>query len=115
MTAGRVALILTALTVTVLAAALIVLKWDDANKVFTAVAALAGVAGVGVAIWAALGAKPRKSVKVKKSGNAISGPNGVAVSGAKVAATHDGEVAVVDSGKADARLGGSAVSGADVD
>ena len=54
MGARRIVLMGTAGVVAVLAVVLVLLRWDTANKIAVVVSALAAVAAVGVAIWAAL-------------------------------------------------------------
>ena len=72
----------TALAVAVLAAVLGVLRWDDANKVAVVVSALAAVAAVGVAIWAALPTSlSGKVIRVSRTGRATAGPGGQANTG----------------------------------
>jgi membrane protein YdbS with pleckstrin-like domain len=52
--------LVTCVIVVVLAVVFGVLSWGEANKVATSVSALAGVAAVGVAVWAAwAGEDPR--------------------------------------------------------
>src|SRR5690242_15857359 len=82
MSARRMVLIATAGVVAVLAILLVVFRWDSANKIAVVVSALAAVAAVGVAIWAALGAEPSsKSLRLSRTGRATAGSGGRANSG----------------------------------
>ena len=110
MEAKRVVVVVTCGVVALLAVVLLVLRWDDANKVAVVASALAAVAAVGVAIWAALprgGARAR--LRVSKTGKAKAGMNGMANSGFEEstgALQHD--VEVTRTGEAE---GGSANTG----
>src|SRR5215469_14923917 len=82
MTFRRVVIAGTAGVVAVLAAVLMVLRWDDANKVAVLVSALAAVAAVGVAIWAALPAvRSGGKIRVLRTGRATTGAGGRANTG----------------------------------
>lgn len=114
MSPGRVVLLLTCLVVAVLAVVLAVVQWEQANKIATAVMALAGVAAVGVAVWAGLsrsGGSPQ--VRVSRTGPATSGPGGRAISGLAGSPADMGSLQVEQTGAADASRGGDAVSGSD--
>ncbi|MGH3380756.1 MAG: hypothetical protein ACRDP6_39085 [Actinoallomurus sp.] len=119
MSVRRVVLAVTCVVVAVLAAVLAavfgLLSWDQANKVATSVSALAGVAAVGVAVWAAFPGSAGAKIRVVGSGRAVSGRGGTAVSGVRAPATEvSGEIGVERSGDADASAGGDAVSGTDL-
>lgn len=106
-----------------LAIVLAVLRWDDASKLAAVLSALAGVAAVGVAVWAGLPrrggeAQPRGSttLSVTGTGNATAGPGGRANTGIVAAAgALPDDVRVERTGHADASGGGEADSGARLD
>lgn len=81
MSARRVVLMATAGVVAVLAVLLVLLRWDSANKIAVVVSALAAVAAIGVAIWAALPTVSGKGMRVSRTGRATAGPGGLANSG----------------------------------
>lgn len=107
-------LLVTCLVVAVLAAVLVVLQWQQANKIATVVMALAGVAAVGVGLWAGLARTAGPSVRVSRTGPATSGPGGRAISGAAGPLADQGTVDVDQTGAADATRGGEAVTGVDL-
>jgi hypothetical protein len=113
MTARRMVLITTAGVVAVLAVLLVVFRWDSANKIAVVVSALAAVAAVGVAIWAALPAMSSgKGVRVSRTGRATAGRGGRANSGFSGPASSLSDDVMVDrTGDADASGGGDANSG----
>jgi hypothetical protein len=113
MSVGRVVLLVTCLVVAVLAAVLAVLQWQQANKIATVVMAMAGVAAVGVGVWAGLSRPAGPSVRVSRTGPATSGPGGRAISGAAGPLANLGSVEVDQTGAADASGGGKAVTGVD--
>jgi hypothetical protein len=88
-----------------------VTQWYRASRIATVVSALAAVAAVGVAVWAAL---PRSgaTVRVSNTGPAIAGAGGRANSGltGRVGKLK-GPVEVDRTGRADALNGGEADSG----
>ncbi|WP_218004838.1 hypothetical protein [Actinomadura macra] len=112
----RIAVAVTAVLVAGLAVVLLVLKWNDANKVAVVVSTLAAVAAVGVAVVAVLpGGGPRGAL-VSRTGRAISGRGGRANSGfAGRSRSHRGDVQVRRTGDADASKGGDANSGIQFD
>lgn len=117
MSSRRVVIGATAAVVAVLATVLMALRWDDANKVAVVVSALAAVAAVGVAIWAALPtASPGRDVRVSRTGRAKAGPGGRANSGVagRTGSIPDG-VRVERTGDAEASGGGSANTGVQMD
>lgn len=83
MTARRWVLVGTAVLVAGVAVMLVRLQWDSANKVATAVSALAGLAAVGVAVWAAWPTVSASGgrVRVKKTGAATASGTGDANTG----------------------------------
>lgn len=113
MSARRVALTGTLLAVAILAVILTALRWSEANKIATISSALAAVAAVGVAIWAAFPAfQGGKGVRVSHTGKATAGRGGRANSGvSKSAGRLPEEVQVDRSGNADASNGGEANTG----
>ena len=86
-------------------------QWDRASRIATVVSALAAVAAVGVAVWAA---PPRSgaTVRVSNTGEAIAGVGGRANSGLTGRVGElKGPVEVEATGRADASNGGEADSG----
>ncbi|NUQ98438.1 MAG: hypothetical protein HOY79_18435 [Streptomyces sp.] len=120
MSGRRVTILVTSGVVAVLAAVFAVLRWDDADKIASAVSALAGVAAVGIGVWAGLAAggsdsaRPRPAVlRVSGTGRAVAGPGGRANTGVVAqGGSLPSEVRVEDSGEADASGGGDADTGA---
>jgi hypothetical protein len=106
----RVVLVMTCVIVAALAVVLTVLQWEQANKVATSASALAGVAAVGVAVWAAIRGSSAR-VQVSNTGKATSGPGGKAVTGMSGSVAGADEVVVDKTGDADASGGGDASSG----
>jgi hypothetical protein len=117
MNVGRVVLAVTCLVVAGLGAWFAVVRWDEASKVATLAAALAGVAAVGVAVWAALPARQYKSgIRVIGTGNATAGNGGVANSGLRASVDKlPDRIEIGRTGKADAAGGGIATTGAQLD
>ncbi|MFI5589363.1 hypothetical protein ACIA5G_30215 [Amycolatopsis sp. NPDC051758] len=117
MTAGRVTLIVTCVLVAGLAGWLALARWDDANKVATAVSALGAVAAVGVAVWAVIRApKAGRSMAVSDTGRATATSGGKAVTGfSGKADSTTGSVQVERTGDAQASGDGNAVSGVQLD
>ena len=113
MSARRWAAMATAGVVAVLAVLLLVFRWDSANKIAVVVSALAAVAAVGVAIWAALPATSSgKGIRVSRTGRATAGRGSRANSGLSGPASSLPDNVVVDrTGDADASGGGDANSG----
>ncbi len=115
MSARRVALLLTCLVVAGMAGWFAVARWEQASRVATVVSALAAVAAVGVAAWAALPGSDRRTVRVSNTGPATAGQGGRAVSGLTgPAAGLRGSIEVDRTGRADAPGGGDATTGADL-
>ncbi|MFE3456557.1 hypothetical protein ACFXKD_03355 [Nocardiopsis aegyptia] len=78
----RVVIVVTASVVAVLAVVLMVVRWDDANKIAVVMSAVAAVAAVGVGIWAGL--PTRRSggrLRVSRTGKATTGSKGSANTG----------------------------------
>lgn len=95
-----------------LAVLLVVLRWDTANKIAVVVSTLAGVAAIGVAIWAGLPAVSGKGIRVTRTGRATAGPGGRANSGVSgPAGSLRGDLLADRTGDADASGGGDANSG----
>jgi hypothetical protein len=108
----RMIVIVTAGVVVVLAVLLVLLRWDTANKVAVVTSALAAVAAVGVAVWAALPAVSGNRVRVSRTGRATVGPGGRANSGIYgPAGSLPDHVVVERTGDADAPNDGDANSG----
>jgi hypothetical protein len=102
----------TAGVVAVLAVLLVVLRWDSATKIAVVVSALAAVAAVGVAVWAALPVVSGKGWRVSRTGRATAGSDGRANTGlSSPAESLPDEVLVDRTGDADASDGGDANSG----
>lgn len=114
MTTRRWVLVGTAVLVAGVAVMLVWLRWEGANKVATAVSALAGLAAVGVALWAGW---PTVSagggrVRVKKTGTATASGTGDANTGVMgKSGAVPGDVVVDASGDAKASGEGDANSG----
>jgi hypothetical protein len=111
MTVRRVVLLVTCMAVMVLGGLLSLMQWNRANRIATAVSALSAVAAVGVAVWAAP-SRPGARIRVRRTGEARSGPGGTANTG--LAAPARGlqvSVEVERTGDADASGGGNANTG----
>ncbi len=117
MSPRRVTLLITSLVVAGLLVWLLVVRWDNANKIAAVVSALAAVAAVGVAVWAALpssvangGARASRTGKAiaRRKSNAISG----IVSNTRKAT---GQLEADRTGDADASDGADATSGVRLD
>jgi hypothetical protein len=97
----------------------VVVRWDHADKFATGISAIASVAAVGVAVWAALPNIPerdvRRGIRVSGTPKRVSGPGGHAVTGVRAGATAgDADVVVEQTGDADASAGGDAITGIDL-
>ncbi|WP_406062927.1 hypothetical protein [Micromonospora sp. NBC_00860] len=106
----HVVLLITGLLVAVLATAFIVLRWDSADRIATGVSALAGLAGVGVALWAALPAV-RSGVRARETGATRARGAGYANSGIDAPAGDTTPMEVSRTGDATAGDGGQAITG----
>lgn len=117
MNAGRVTLIISCLVVAGLGVWFVVARWDQANKVASAVSALAALAAVGVAIWAALRpAQSRRALTVSDTGRATAHDGGRAITGVSGKASDvDGPVRVERTGDAKVSGNGDAITGAQLD
>lgn len=105
---GRWTLVITLLVVAGLGFWFSVARWDDASKIASVLSALAGIAAVGVAVWAALrGAASSSKITVKNSGNASS-DSGDANTGVSGKANSAGlSVKIKNSGDAESKGGNS--------
>lgn len=113
MTAKRVALVVTCVVVAGLAVVFGVVQWDRANRIAVVVSALAAVAAVGVAVWAAL---PNRSLARGSAGQVANQPEAVNASGlgaVVVRGDNDGEVSTEVSGPASALSSASPAPAAD--
>jgi hypothetical protein len=109
---GRWILIVTSVLVAVLAVVLSVMQWQEANKMATSIGALAAVAAVGVAIWAALLKSGARSIQVNDSGRATARGSGKATTGIRVPKKGgSGNMKVKRSGDAQAEDDGDASTG----
>lgn len=106
-------LLVTGLAVAGLGGVFAAVQWDRANQIATLASALAAVAALGVAVWAALPSPGRVStVRASRTGKATANAGGAAVSGVSgPAGSTQGQVEVADTGDADASGGGDAISG----
>lgn len=115
---GRWVLVVTCSIVAVLAASFLSLQWDQANRLATSVSALAGVAAVGVAVWAVLSARKNSgapSLKVKRTGNAEATGDGRSNTGIRARRGEvPGDLDVRRSGDATSSGRGDASSGIDL-
>ncbi|MEU3019181.1 hypothetical protein ABZ635_17520 [Nocardiopsis sp. NPDC007018] len=114
---GRWVVVVTCAVVAVLCAALVLLQWEQANRLATSASALAGLAAVGVAVWAALRpgqARTTGGVTVRDSGTARADGGGRATSGVRLPGRRESrDLRVRGSGDAIASGDGEAVSGID--
>lgn len=117
MSQRRVVLLVTCLVVAGLLAWLMIANWASASKVAVVISALAAVAAVGVAVWAALpGSLLRAGARASRTGKAVARGNSTAISG--VVAPEDkstGQLEADHTGDADASDGGEATSGVRLD
>ncbi|MFC0845396.1 hypothetical protein ACFH04_17010 [Streptomyces noboritoensis] len=77
----RVVLAVTGLALAVCAGAFSALSWDRADQVAGVVSALAGIAGLGAAAWAALAGSGGRTVRVSGTGAATARGGGRANAG----------------------------------
>ena len=106
----------TASAVVVVAVLLVVLRWDDANKLAAALSALAGLAAVGVGVWAALPSpSSRGQTGVSRTGRAVARHGGTANTGVLGRAASAGGIQVDQTGDAEASGGGTANTGVHLD
>jgi hypothetical protein len=113
MSSRRVVLGITGLVMAALAVAFMVVRWDRADRIATAVTVLTGVAALGITAWAALPrGRQEPEIRVSGSGKATAEDGGSAVSGVSgLAGSGPGRAEVTDSGDAHASGGGDATSG----
>lgn len=113
MSARRWVVVGTAAVVAVLAMVFAVVRWEDANKIASAVSALAGLASVGVGVWAGLPVVSSGGrVRVSRTGRATARGGGRANTGvAGRAGALPEDVRVEQTGDADASGGGDANTG----
>jgi hypothetical protein len=113
MSTRRVVLLVTFLAAGGLLAWLTVVSWDDASRIATIASAVAAVAMIGVAVWAALPATAaRGRSRASLTGEAVAkGSGSSANSGIIAPAGSSGEQAAHRTGRADAADGGQANSG----
>ncbi|MDX2647058.1 hypothetical protein PV341_26540 [Streptomyces sp. PA03-1a] len=110
MTMKRVVLAGTCVVVAVLGWVFALSQWETASRIATVASALAGVAAVGVGIWAALPHASSSEVVVRDTGAARTAGSGNAVSGNR-GSRPLGPVTVERTGDAEASGEGDAVSG----
>ncbi|SCF11960.1 hypothetical protein GA0074696_2844 [Micromonospora purpureochromogenes] len=103
-------LLATGVLVALLAITFGVLRWESADRVATAVSALAGVAGVGVAVWAARSGG-RARARAGATGRATAAAGGYAASGVDAPTGDAASLEVSRTGDAEATGGGQAISG----
>jgi hypothetical protein len=112
MRARPVVIVLTCVVVAVLGGVFAVVRWEHANRIATIASALAAVAVLGVAVWAALpgsGAGARAS----RTGNATARGRGSRVNTGVAGPAVPGLTAADGTGDAEATGGGSANTGVD--
>ncbi|MEV4371862.1 hypothetical protein AB0J71_32660 [Nonomuraea sp. NPDC049637] len=114
MNARRTVILVTAALVVIAAVVLAVLRWDDANKLASSLSALAGLAAVGVGIYAALPSSARTRVRVSRTGRAVAN-GGTANTGVSGTTAVAGEVQVDHTGDARASGRGDANTGLHLD
>ncbi len=113
MTARRVVIVLTCVVVAVVGALFAIVRWEDANRIATAASALAAVAAVGVAVWAALPRKSDAGTQASRTGSATAhGPGSRANTGV-TGPTMPGPAVADRTGAAEATDRGSANTGVD--
>lgn len=101
MNTGRVVLIVTCLLVAALGVWLVIVRWEAGDKIATSVSALAAVAAVGVAVWAALRAsRAGTSLVASHTGKATSKTD-KANTGVFVKANMNGSKKAIRTGEAD--------------
>jgi hypothetical protein len=110
MTLKRVVLVMTCMVVAALGWIFAVSRWETASRIATVASALAGVAAVGVGIWAALPGASPSGIVLRNTGTAKTAGPGSAVSGYR-GSRPQGPVTVEQTGDADATGEGDAISG----
>jgi hypothetical protein len=107
-------IVVTAAVVVVVAVVLAVLRWDEANKLASALSALAGLAAVGVGVWAALPGSALGRIRASRTGKAVARRGGSANTGVSGKGDAAGDVRADHTGDADAS-GGDANTGVRLD
>jgi hypothetical protein len=110
MNVGRIVLYVTCAVVTVMCGAFALLNWDNAVRWATVIAALAAVAAIGVAVWAAI--RGPAGVRASNTGSATVGPGGTANTGVRGRVD---SVKVNNTGDAKAGRDGEANTGISLD
>ncbi|MEU0304341.1 hypothetical protein ABZ252_33560 [Streptomyces sp. NPDC006175] len=110
MTTKRVVLVVTCVVVAALGWVFAITQWETASRIATVVSALAGMAAVGIGIWAALPGPDRAGVVVRDTGAAQAEGAGRAVTGYQGSGPA-GSVTVERTGDAGTTGGGDAISG----
>lgn len=100
MTAKRVALVVTCVVVVGLAVVFGLVQWDRANRIAVVVSALAAVAAVGVAVWAALPSRSPGRGAVQQAAGQPGAANASGVGAVAVRGDSGGEVSTEVSGPA---------------
>jgi hypothetical protein len=120
MKAGRLTIIVTCVVVAGLTGSFAFLQWDQASRLATVVAALAAVAAVGVAVWAALRGTGSSiaGIEARGTGDAIVNSGGNANTGVKAGADSEApraqDIRAIDTGRASATRHGRANTGIDL-
>jgi hypothetical protein len=112
MTARRVVIVLTCVAVAALGAVVTVTRWEYANRIATIASALATVAAVGVAVWAALPGSGA-GVRASRTGNATARGRGSRANTGLTGPPASGPAVADRTGDAEATGGGSATTGVD--
>lgn len=110
MTLKRMVLVATCVVVAVLGWMFAVSQWETASRIATVASALAGVAAVGVGIWAALPGVSQSAVVVRETSTAKTAGKGNAVTGYHGSGSAR-PVTVERTGDAEATGDGDAISG----
>jgi hypothetical protein len=113
MMARRLVIILTCVVVAALGAIFAIVRWEHANRIATVASAVAAVAAVGVAVWAALPGNGAAGMRASRTGGATArGPGSRANTGVSGPAMA-GPVVAGHTGAAEATEGGSSNTGID--
>jgi hypothetical protein len=119
-TARRLTIIVTCVVIVGLTGWFVLLQWDRASWLATIVAALAAVAAVGVAVWAAL-REPSSGTKIleaRGTGDAVANSGGDANTGIKAGVDSEvppaSSIRAADTGGASATRRGRANTGIDL-
>jgi cytosine/uracil/thiamine/allantoin permease len=114
MNTRRVVILITCVVVAALALAFVVSRWDQANRIATVASALATVAAVGVAVWAALPGSGSAARAIRTGTARARGLGARANSGISATTSAPGGTLADRTGEARATDGGSANSGVDL-